>query len=94
MLTEHEIQSALRRLPEWRREGDALLRVITVAGGFSEAAAFVARLASVADEADHHPDVAISWNRVTVSWSTHSAGGITARDVEMAGRTDALVAGG
>jgi 4a-hydroxytetrahydrobiopterin dehydratase len=94
MLEENEIDAALRDLPEWRRDGDALVRVITVPGGFSDAIAFVARLAAAADQADHHPDVAISWNRVTVRWSTHSAGGITARDVEMARRTDEIAASG
>lgn len=94
MLEEHEVDAALRALPQWRRDGDALVRVIEVPGGFSDAVAFVARLAAAADEADHHPDIAISWNRVTVRWSTHSAGGITARDVDMAGRTDAIAGGG
>jgi 4a-hydroxytetrahydrobiopterin dehydratase len=94
MLEENEIDAALRDLPEWRRDGDALVRVITVPGGFSDAIAFVACLAAAADQADHHPDVAISWNRVTVRWSTHSAGGITARDVEMARRTDEIAASG
>lgn len=94
MLSDNEIETALGDLPGWRRDGDALVREVTVPGGFSDAVAFVARLAAAADEADHHPDVAISWNRVTVSWSTHSAGGITARDLEMAGRTDEIAAGG
>jgi 4a-hydroxytetrahydrobiopterin dehydratase len=93
-LRDDEIEAALGDLPDWRRDGDALVRVVTVPGGFSDAVAFVARLAAAADHADHHPDVAISWNRVTVSWSTHSAGGITDRDVEMAARTDTIAAGG
>jgi 4a-hydroxytetrahydrobiopterin dehydratase len=94
VLRDDEIEAALRDLPGWRRDGDALVRVVAVPGGFSDAVAFVARLAAAADQADHHPDVAISWNRVTVTWSTHSAGGITARDVEMAARTDTIAAGG
>lgn len=91
MLNEQQVAAALEGLPGWTRQGDALVRRVTVPGGFSEAIAFVGRLAAAADAADHHPDVAISWNRVTVSWSTHSAGGITARDVEMAAATDALL---
>jgi 4a-hydroxytetrahydrobiopterin dehydratase len=94
VLSDREIQTALDGLPGWRREGDALVREITVPGGFTQAVAFVARLADAADRADHHPDIAISWNRVTVSWSTHSAGGITALDTEMAARTDELAGGG
>lgn len=92
VLEDHEIDTALANLPGWERGGDALVRTFTVAGGFSDAVAFVARLAAEADRADHHPDIAISWNRVTVSWSTHSAGGITERDVAMARITDTIAA--
>ena len=51
---------------------------------------FVDRLAAIADAADHHPDITIGYKRVTVRWSTHSAGGITDRDRELAERTDEL----
>jgi 4a-hydroxytetrahydrobiopterin dehydratase len=57
---------------------------------FAEAIAFVNRLAEAAGEADHHPDIAISWNAVTVRWWTHTKQSITSRDVEMARRTDEL----
>jgi 4a-hydroxytetrahydrobiopterin dehydratase len=60
---------------------------------FREAMEFVNRLADAAEEANHHPDIAISWNAVTVRWSTHTKHAITERDVEMARRTDALAAG-
>lgn len=90
MLDEAEIARALERLPGWSRRDDALVREFVVPGGFSDAVAFVGRIAVAADEADHHPDVAISWNRVTLAWSTHSAGGITGKDVAMAGRSDAI----
>jgi 4a-hydroxytetrahydrobiopterin dehydratase len=60
---------------------------------FREATEFVNRLADAAEEANHHPDIAISWNAVTVRWSTHTKHAITERDVEMARRTDALAAG-
>ncbi|MEQ9336181.1 MAG: 4a-hydroxytetrahydrobiopterin dehydratase [Miltoncostaeaceae bacterium] len=91
MLNDEQITAALAGLPGWEREGDALVRRITGPGGFWYAFAFARRLAVAADRVDHHPDVSISWNRVTVSWSSHSAGGITERDVEMAAATDALV---
>lgn len=91
MLNDEQIANALRDLPGWERRGDALVRTITVPGGFSDAIAFVGRLAQEADAADHHPDVSISWNRVTVSWSTHSAGGITESDARMAAQTDRLI---
>ena len=90
MLDDRQIAAALEGLPGWERQGDALTRTIAVEGGFSDAVAFVGRLAQEADRADHHPDVAINWNRVTVSWTSHSAGGITDSDVEMARVTDRL----
>jgi 4a-hydroxytetrahydrobiopterin dehydratase len=60
---------------------------------FREAIAFVDRLADLAEEANHHPDVDIRYRRVTVRWWTHTAGGVTDRDRELAARTDALAAG-
>ena len=57
---------------------------------FVAAIAFVNRLADAAERANHHPDIAISWNAVTVRWRTHSKRAITERDVEMASRTDEL----
>jgi 4a-hydroxytetrahydrobiopterin dehydratase len=57
---------------------------------FVEAIAFVNRLAEAAEEADHHPDIAVSWNAVTVRWWTHTKRAITERDVAMARRTDEL----
>ena len=60
---------------------------------FAAAIDFVDRLAEIAEEANHHPDIAIHWNRVTVRWWTHVQGAITARDVELARRTDRLATG-
>ena len=59
--------------------------------GFPAAIAFVNRLAEAAEAANHHPDIAIRYKRVTVRWVTHSAGGITDRDRELAAQTDELV---
>lgn len=56
---------------------------------FAEAIAFVNRVAELAEEAGHHPDIAVSWNRVTLTYITHSAGGVTQADVEQARRVDA-----
>ncbi len=58
---------------------------------FREAIAFVGRVADLAEEANHHPDIAISYKKVTLRWTTHSAGGLTDLDYELASRTDALV---
>ena len=61
---------------------------------FAEALAFVNRVGEAAEEANHHPDVDIRWNRVTLRWWTHTAGRITERDVGMAERTNVLAARG
>jgi 4a-hydroxytetrahydrobiopterin dehydratase len=61
---------------------------------FPEAIAFVNRVADLAESENHHPDIAISYKAVTLRWTTHSAGGITDRDRELAGLTDALAGGG
>jgi 4a-hydroxytetrahydrobiopterin dehydratase len=90
VLTDEEIRQALRQLPGWRREGAAIAKEFTLKGGFAGSMAFVNRLAEAADAADHHPDLAISWNRVTVSWSTHSQGGVTENDLRMAAETERL----
>ena len=58
---------------------------------FPEAIAFVGRVAEVAEEANHHPDITISYRKVTLRWTTHSAGGITDLDYELATRTNELV---
>ena len=63
-------------------------------GNFTEAIAFVNRLAELAEEHDHHPDITVSWNAVTVRWRTHVKHAITERDVEMAELTNKLAAGG
>ncbi len=80
-LTDAEIDRALASLPGWSRQGDALVRQFTF-DGFPEAVAFVSRLVAPAEAADHHPDLSINYRRVTVSYSTHSEGGVTEKDVE------------
>ena len=73
----------------WTEVGGALQRDYRFKD-FAEAMAFVNRLAASAEAANHHPDLSISWNAVTVRWRTHSKRAITERDVEMARRTDGL----
>jgi 4a-hydroxytetrahydrobiopterin dehydratase len=80
ILSRADIDAALRDLPGWRFAGDALVKEFTFAG-FPEAVAFVARLVPGSEAADHHPDLAVSYRRVTVSFSTHSEGGVTAKDL-------------
>lgn len=76
-------------LPEWSREDDALVRSIE-SETFALGIRLVDAVAVVADELDHHPDMDIRWTTVTFRLSSHSAGGITQNDVELAKRIDAL----
>jgi 4a-hydroxytetrahydrobiopterin dehydratase len=75
---------------DWIDSQDALERTFELPS-FPEAIAFVGRVAAVAEEANHHPDITISYRKVTLRWTTHSAGGITDRDYELASRTNELV---
>jgi 4a-hydroxytetrahydrobiopterin dehydratase len=78
------------QLPDgWIDSRDALERTFELPS-FPEAIAFVNRVAELAEEANHHPDLTISYRKVTVRWTTHSAGGITERDHELAARTSEL----
>jgi 4a-hydroxytetrahydrobiopterin dehydratase len=92
VLTEEQITEGLRALPDWRADGDAIVREYTFDGGFMGSIGFVNRLAAAAEVADHHPDLGISWNKVTVTFSTHSQGGVTEKDLEMAAEADRLAA--
>ena len=73
----------------WQERDDGLEREFTF-DSFPDAIAFVGRVAEAAEEANHHPDIAISYRRVTLRWTTHSEGGITERDRELAARSDLL----
>ena len=75
--------------PEWELVDGALEREFRFRD-FAEALAFVNRVGAAAEEADHHPDVWIHWNTVTLRWWTHVRNAVTERDVEMAKRTDEL----
>jgi 4a-hydroxytetrahydrobiopterin dehydratase len=69
----------LQGLPGWTLTDGAIQRQFTF-GNFAEAIAFVVRLGFAAEEADHHPDILINYKRVTLTYSTHSAGGLTEKD--------------
>ena len=89
LLNEDEVASRLRRLP-WEREGDEIGREWRF-DDFGEAIAFVNRVADLAEEANHHPDIFIhGWNKVKLSLTNHSAGGLTEMDFQMAARFDRL----
>ena len=91
-LTRSEAQERLKTLTGWALDGDAIRKQFTFAG-FPEAIAFVNRLAPRAEAADHHPDILINYKRVTLTYSTHSEGGLTAKDFEGASVADGLVTG-
>ena len=89
VLNDDEISSRLRRL-SWERENDEIVREWRFEG-FTEAIAFVNRVAEAAEEANHHPDIFIhGWNKVRLSLTDHSAGGLTQKDFEMAAKFDEL----
>jgi 4a-hydroxytetrahydrobiopterin dehydratase len=80
LLSQTQIDDALKALDGWTRDGDAIRKQFTFKG-FPEAVAFVNRLVPDAERADHHPDITINYRRVTLSWSTHDEGGLTAKDI-------------
>jgi 4a-hydroxytetrahydrobiopterin dehydratase len=93
MLTDVAIEAALRELPEWARDGDVLVRTIK-RKDWRDAIALVDAVAAEADRRDHHPDLCVTGYRtVTFRLTTHSAGGITRRDLDLARAIDELAAG-
>ncbi|QCQ90280.1 4a-hydroxytetrahydrobiopterin dehydratase [Rhodococcus sp. SGAir0479] len=91
LLSDPDIDTALTDLPHWRRAGDTLTRTVESAS-FPAAITLVDQVAEVAESMNHHPDIDIRWRKVTYSLSTHSAGGITQSDLELARRIDELAA--
>jgi 4a-hydroxytetrahydrobiopterin dehydratase len=89
LLSDDEIASRLGELDGWERAGDAIRKTFE-RGDFVGSVRFVDSLVEPAEGMGHHPDLEISWDKVTVSLSTHSAGGLTANDFELAKRIDAL----
>jgi 4a-hydroxytetrahydrobiopterin dehydratase len=86
-LSSTEVQQRIRNLKGWSLDGNAIKKQYTFAG-FLEAIAFVNCLAPKAEKADHHPDILINYKRVTLTYSTHSEGGLTAKDFEGAATAD------
>jgi 4a-hydroxytetrahydrobiopterin dehydratase len=90
-LTSERIEEGLRTLAGWQREGDAIRRQFTFAG-FPEAVAFVVRVGFGAEAVDHHPDILVNYKRVTLTYTTHSEGGLTEKDLAGARAADAVAA--
>jgi len=86
-LTEQEIADGLKRLKGWTREGNAIKKSFSFSK-FADGIRFVDRVAVAADAMDHHPDIDVRYTTVTMTLSTHSAGGITPKDFELAGRIE------
>lgn len=84
-LTDDEIEAALADLYDWTYDGQKLERTVTL-GSFGDAIRYVNAVAQVAEELDHHPDIDIRYRDVTIACWTHSTGGVTTSDVELAKR--------
>lgn len=87
LLSDEEIERELSRLDGWDRSGDEIVREFEFED-FVGSVRFVDALVAPAERMGHHPDLRISWNKVEVSISTHSEGGLTAADFELAGELD------
>lgn len=93
LLSDSQIEERLAALDGWRRSGQEIRKTYHF-GTFEEAIAFVNRVADRARRADHHPDIDIRYDRVTLALSTHSAGGLTGKDFDLAREIDTLQTAG
>lgn len=89
LLPSDEISARLAELDGWSRDGEAITKTFE-RGDFVGSIRFAGTIVVPAEEMGHHPDLEISWDKVTVSITSHSAGGLTANDFELAKRIDAL----
>lgn len=90
LLAQEQIADELTNRPTWSAEGNALVRAVECQS-FPRAIEAVNRIAEIAEELDHHPDIDIRWRNLRLSLSTHSLGGITAKDLLLADRIDAVI---
>ncbi len=88
-LSEHDVRNALLTIPGWHMKSTAIERLFRFPD-FKEAMGFVNRIADAAEEAGHHPDIAISYNKVTLTLISHDSGGVTDRDIKMAKRINEI----
>jgi 4a-hydroxytetrahydrobiopterin dehydratase len=91
-LSEDVITEFLAKHPGWESRDGALAKTFTFSD-YSACVGFAVRIALAAERRDHHPDIGLSWGRVSVVWTTHDSGGVTPLDLELAKRTDELSAG-
>jgi 4a-hydroxytetrahydrobiopterin dehydratase len=88
-LNDSAMEEGLERLPGWERRGNQIVKTF-VRKDFIRAITFVNEVADAAGAAGHHPDIDIRWNKVTLALSTHSAGGVTEADLQLAARIEEL----
>ncbi|MGI8773903.1 MAG: 4a-hydroxytetrahydrobiopterin dehydratase [Actinomycetota bacterium] len=93
LLEDEEIEQRLSELGDWEREGDEIQKVYEF-DDFGAAIAFVNEVAKMADRYDHHPDIDIRWNKVRLALATHSEGGITPLDFDLANDIEQSIAHG
>jgi 4a-hydroxytetrahydrobiopterin dehydratase len=84
-----QIKTALAATPEWKKKGNAITRLYQFID-FPAAIKFVNAVARLAEKAGHHPDIDIRWNKVTLTLTTHDAGGLTKKDFDLAKKFDQL----
>jgi len=89
VLSEGEIQQALQKLPGWSRNGNTIERTFQF-GNFVQAMDFVNQIAEAAETLNHHPDIYISYGKVTLALVSHDSGGVTQRDIRMAGKINEI----
>ena len=92
-LSNAEIQEKLKSLPEWSFAGNAIHKKFTFQS-FMPAIAFVNKIAEAAERANHHPDITVNYSQVSLSLSTHSEGGVTQKDFQLASTIDKIYAAG
>ncbi len=90
LVSDTEVAAFLEAHPEWSRQGNEITRTY-VLQNFNESMGFTTRMALEAEKADHHPDIDIRWNKVTLTLSTHSEGGLTVKDLDLADTCDGFV---
>lgn len=91
LLSDEQVASALDGLDGWSRDGDSIVRTAELAD-FPTAIDAVREIGDAAEARDHHPDIDIRWRTLTLRCSTHSAGGLTAKDVDLAGEINRILA--
>jgi len=89
-MTKDEVKTRLESLPGWERDGDEIEKRFRF-DDFKASMVFVNRVADLAETADHHPDITIKYNRVKLTLSTHSEGGVTEKDFALAAQIEAAV---